>query len=204
MRCVHESFVAARRSITSSPPLTPAARPSCSFARDRKLDRLSELVGAAESEAPRVQTEDLVEVVHEAVDIVRQETESWPVVVVSSDIDPDRARTAVVTLVGIANVNSGMAEPVVGSVARRRNSATIIGHDRDPSPCSSYRDRIFHPFVPGTNGPGTPSGSGLNLHLMRRIVAGHGGSVPAGTADGRSAFRIELPFWMKGRHVSAS
>jgi light-regulated signal transduction histidine kinase (bacteriophytochrome) len=47
-------------------------------------------------------------------------------------------------------------------------------------------------------------GSGLGLYLTRRIVAAHGGSVYAGTADGRSAFRIELPLGMDGRQASAS
>jgi signal transduction histidine kinase len=109
-----------------------------------------------------------------------------------------------VNLVRNASQNSGMAESVVGSVARRRNSATIIVHDRDPGPGPSYRERIFDPFVPGTNGPGTPSGSGLRMYLTRRIVAGHEGSVPAGTADGRSAFRVELPLGINGRQVSVS
>ena len=107
-------------------------------------------------------------------------------------------------LVRNATANSGMAEPVVGSVARRRNSATVIVHDRGPGPDPSYRDRIFELFVPGTNGPGTPSGSALRLYLTRRIVAANRGSVPAGTADGRSAFRVELPLGMNGRQVSAS
>jgi light-regulated signal transduction histidine kinase (bacteriophytochrome) len=47
-------------------------------------------------------------------------------------------------------------------------------------------------------------GSGLGLYLTRRIVAAHGGSVYAGTADGRSAFRVELPLGMDGRQASAS
>lgn len=180
----------------------------------QELDRLSELVGAllrlaADGDAPRRQTVDLVEVVQEAVDSVRLETESWPAVVVSSgqimaDIDPAQLRTAVVNLVRNAIAYSGKAEPVVVSVARRRKSATIVVHDRGPGPDPSDRERIFEPFVRGSNAPGTPWGSGLGLYLTRRVVAAHGGSVHAGTADGRSAFRVELPLEMEGRQASAS
>ena len=180
----------------------------------QELDRLSELVGAllrlaAEGEAPRLQTVDLVEVVQEAVDSVRLETEGWPAVVVSSgqimaDVDPAQLRTAVVNLVRNAIAYSGKAEPVVVSVARRRSSATIVVHDRGPGPDPSDRERIFEPFVRGSNAPEAPWGSGLGLYLTRRIVAAHGGSVHAGTADGRSAFRVELPLGMDRRQASAS
>jgi signal transduction histidine kinase len=180
----------------------------------QELDhRLCELVSAlrlaTEGEAPRLQPVDLVEVVQEAVDSVRLEIEGWPAVVVSSgqimaDIDPAQLRTAVMNLVRNAIAYSGKAEPVVVSVGRRRNSATIVVHDRGPGPDPSDRELIFEPFVRRSNAPGTPSGSGLGLYLTQRIVAAHGGSVHAGTADGRSAFRVELPLGMNGRQASAS
>jgi two-component system sensor histidine kinase MtrB len=175
----------------------------------QELDRLSELGGAllrlaAESEAPRLQTVDLVQVVHEGRGLRSAGDRKLARRGRLVRHRLDQARTAVVNLVLNATANSGMEEPVVGSVARRRYSATIMLHDRDPGPGPSYRDRIFDPFVPRTNGPGTQSGSGLGLYLTRRIVPGHRGSVPAGTADGRSAFRVELPLGMNGRQPSAS
>lgn len=180
----------------------------------RELDRLSELVGAilrlsTEGDATCLQNADLVEVVQEAVDSVSLETESEPAVVVSSgqvraDIDPPQLRTAVANLVRNAIAYSGKAEPVVVTVSRRGDSATIVVHDRGPGPDPSDRERIFEPFVRGPNAPGNPPGSGLGLYLTRRIVAAHGGFVNASTADGRSAFRVELPLGMDGRRASAS
>jgi len=180
----------------------------------RELDRLSELVGAilrlsTEGDATYLQNADLVEVVQEAVDSVSLETESEPAVVVSSgqvraDIDPPQLRTAVANLVRNAIAYSGEAESVVVTVSRRGDSATIVVHDRGPGPDPSDRERIFEPFVRGANAPGNPGGSGLGLYLTRRIVAAHGGFVNASTADGRSAFRVELPLGMDGRQASAS
>jgi anti-sigma regulatory factor (Ser/Thr protein kinase) len=155
---------------------------------------------AAEGEAPRLQTVDLAQDVHEGRGLRSAGDRKLARRGRLVRHRLDEARTAVVNLVRNATANSGMEEPVVGSVARRRYSATIMLHDRDPGPGPSDRDRIFDPFVPGTNFPGTPSGSGLGLYLTRRIVPGHAGSAPAGTSDGRSA----LPLGMNGRQPSAS
>lgn len=178
-----------------------------------ELDRLSELVGAVlrlatEGDEPCLENVDLVDVVQEAVDSVGLETGGWPAVVVSTgqvraDVDPPQLQTAVVNLVRNAIAYSGRAEPVVVTVSRRGDRATIVVYDRGSGLDPSDRERIFEPFVRGA-GPGNPGGSGLGLYLTRRIVAGHGGSVTAGTTDGRTAFKIELPLGMDGRQASAS
>ena len=179
-----------------------------------ELDRLSELVGAVlrlatEAVASRLENVDLVEVVQEAVDSVDLEAGGWPAVVVSTgqvraDVDPRQVQTAVVNLVRNAIAYSGKEEPIVVTVSRRGDRAAIVVYDRGSGPDPSDREGIFEPFVRGSNAPSNPGGSGLGLYLTRRIVAAHGGSVSAGSTDGRSEFRIELPLGMDGRQASAS
>jgi anti-sigma regulatory factor (Ser/Thr protein kinase) len=169
----------ARRSITSPPFWAPAARRSAhSHATRSSIDCPSSWVpssAGSDGEAPRRQTVDLVEVVQEAVDSVRLETESWAAVVVSSGRSwptstRRQLRTAVVNLVRNAIAYSGKAEPVVVSVARRRKSATIVVHDRGPGPDPQIGSGSSSRSFRGSNAPGTPWGSGLGLypHAARR------------------------------------
>jgi len=54
--------------------------------------------------------------------------------------------------------------------------------------------RLFRRFVRGSNTGGV-SGSGLGLHIVREIMAGHGGQVGLESKQGEgTTFRLDLPF----------
>lgn len=53
------------------------------------------------------------------------------------------------------------------------------------------RDRIFEPFF--TTKP-VGEGTGLGLHIARRVVEGHGGAVSFTSAPGATWFHVDLPF----------
>jgi signal transduction histidine kinase len=54
--------------------------------------------------------------------------------------------------------------------------------------------KLFRRFERGSNTSGV-SGNGLGLHIVREIVAGHGGQVTLESVEGEgTTFRIELPF----------
>ena len=54
----------------------------------------------------------------------------------------------------------------------------------------ALQERLFDPFVRGRSGG---QGLGLGLHLVRRLVEAHGGTVVCRSADGRVTFVVFLP-----------
>jgi signal transduction histidine kinase len=65
--------------------------------------------------------------------------------------------------------------------------------DRGPGIPSSDVRRVFQPFYRGRNSGGS-RGAGLGLHLVRRIVTAHGGTVAIDSSPGvGTTVRIELP-----------
>ena len=54
----------------------------------------------------------------------------------------------------------------------------------------ALRDRLFEPFVRGRSGG---QGLGLGLHLVRRLVEAHGGTVTCRSGEGRVSFVVFLP-----------
>ncbi len=70
------------------------------------------------------------------------------------------------------------ADTPVWIVARSTGArATIQVRDRGPGIDAADQDRIWQPFVRGSQSHGTQRGAGLGLYIVREIVSAHGGSI---------------------------
>jgi hypothetical protein len=70
----------------------------------------------------------------------------------------------------------------------------IIVRDNGIGVPEKDRSKLFRRFERGSNTAGV-SGSGLGLHIVREIIAGHGGQVTLDSVEGQGAtFVLELPF----------
>lgn len=122
----------------------------------------------------------------------------------------DRAvlERAVANLVGNAvkhgapdRTNMGGERPWVGIRASRsadgagRPEVAIEVSDRGPGVPAAERDRLFEPFFRGAGARARQlPGSGLGLHLVRRIAEAHGGRIEVAPAPGGgSRFTLHLP-----------
>ena len=128
----------------------------------------------------------------------------YPRGVVSSDIDPSNfgpqscTWVATPTRTCACQIRSSGRFRTEGTLQRSsskieaRVTTLPIGSE---SSTPSFLDRTAQ---------GPHRGPGWGCISRGGIVAAHGGSMPAGMADRRSAFRVELPLEMNGRQTSAS
>lgn len=69
---------------------------------------------------------------------------------------------------------------------------TIVVQDEGPGVRPVEIDRVFSPFYRGSDAANSPTpGLGLGLHLVKRIIEAHGGSVSAHNRSGRG-FQVEM------------
>jgi two-component system nitrogen regulation sensor histidine kinase GlnL len=122
-------------------------------------------------------------------------------------VEPERIRQAVTNLVANAVEAAGDRGTVTvevyatgqcggesrdqSGVAPRRELACIAVSDTGPGMSEEVRDRMFSPFFT-TRADGT----GLGLHLARKIANLHGGDLRYSSGEaGGSRFVIEIPRW---------
>jgi two-component system nitrogen regulation sensor histidine kinase GlnL len=82
----------------------------------------------------------------------------------------------------------GVRLAVPGSERRRHLPLLVAVRDNGPGIPDDIRPNLFDPFVSSK-----PSGSGLGLALVAKIVADHGGLIEVESRPGRTEFRLHLP-----------
>jgi signal transduction histidine kinase len=161
----------------------------------QELDRLSELVGAAELRRRRI---DLVEVVHAAVQSAEMGSGQRRVRVSAPGQtkvhgDADHLRAAVANLVRNALSYSPAQAEVRVEVRAKADVAIVRVHDAGPGIAPEEQQVIFDPFARGSAGRVWRGGTGLGLFIARRIVEAHGGVIGVESSEDGSIFSILLP-----------
>jgi two-component system nitrogen regulation sensor histidine kinase GlnL len=82
----------------------------------------------------------------------------------------------------------GMRITVPGSTKRVDLPLTVCVRDNGPGIPDDLRPHLFDPFISTK-----PSGSGLGLALVAKIVGDHGGLIEVESRPGRTEFRLHLP-----------
>ena len=82
----------------------------------------------------------------------------------------------------------GMRLAVPGSDQRMHLPLVVTVRDNGPGIATDIMPSLFDPFITTK-----PSGSGLGLALVAKIVADHGGLIEVDSRPGRTEFRLHLP-----------
>jgi two-component system nitrogen regulation sensor histidine kinase GlnL len=82
----------------------------------------------------------------------------------------------------------GMRLAVPGSDHRMKLPLLVCVRDNGPGIPDDIMPNLFDPFVSSK-----PSGSGLGLALVAKIIADHGGLIEVDSRPGRTEFRLHLP-----------
>jgi two-component system nitrogen regulation sensor histidine kinase GlnL len=77
---------------------------------------------------------------------------------------------------------------IPGSLVRLDLPLLVSVRDNGPGIAEDIRQHLFEPFVSTK-----PTGSGLGLALVAKIVGDHGGLVEVDSHPGRTEFRLHLP-----------
>jgi signal transduction histidine kinase len=169
-----------------------------------RLDRLAErLLSASEigSHAPTINRErvDLSELVHDltlafssAAAAVGSTLTAHADEHVTGDVDPIRIEQVLGNLIDNA-VKFGMGNPIEVELRASDGSATIAVRDHGPGLPLEEQGEIFKRYQRGSGAAGL-GGLGLGLHVVREIVASHGGTIGVDARPGKgSTFTVTLP-----------
>ena len=88
----------------------------------------------------------------------------------------------------VTGFQQGVRLAVPGTDARRHLPLFVAVRDNGPGIPDDIRPFLFDAFVSGK-----PSGSGLGLALVAKIISDHGGLVEVESRPGRTEFRLMLP-----------
>ncbi|KAB0681762.1 two-component system sensor histidine kinase NtrB [Aureimonas leprariae] len=84
----------------------------------------------------------------------------------------------------------GVRLSVPGTRSRVTLPLEFVVEDNGPGVPEDIREAIFDPFVTTK-----PSGSGLGLALVAKIIGDHGGVIECDSQPGHTAFRVLMPAW---------
>ena len=103
-----------------------------------------------------------------------------------TDLPYDHGQPGEITL--LTAFQHGVRLAVPGSDRRMELPLVVTVRDNGPGIPDDIRANLFDPFVTSR-----PSGSGLGLALVAKIVADHGGLIEVDSRPGRTEFRLHLP-----------
>lgn len=158
---------------------------------------ISEMLGYARSEPPRVEEMDIHAEVRGALDLVKQVMEDHHVAVVARLapdpiwvlIDRARFRQIMLNLLNNAREAVGKGGRIEISVSRSGCSVELIVSDNGPGVPAGSQHRIFEPFYSTKD-----VGIGLGLALVKKFVDESGGSIVYdGRCDSGGRFVLRLP-----------
>jgi signal transduction histidine kinase len=108
--------------------------------------------------------------------------------------DGDRIAQVIANLLGNAMTYGDPEHPVTVRVAAAPEEISITVSNRGPAIPPEQLQRVFEPFMRGTDAGRYQRSVGLGLYIVKEIVASHGGRVTAAScADAGTAFTVELP-----------
>ena len=84
----------------------------------------------------------------------------------------------------------GVRLSVPGAKRRVTLPLEFLVEDNGPGVPEDIRENIFDPFITTK-----PSGSGLGLALVAKIVGDHGGVIACESQPGHTTFRVLMPMW---------
>lgn len=156
---------------------------------------------------------DLVELVRAALETTRPMADKNEVTLVeafegvgSVEVDEVKIRQALVNLI----VNAIKFSPQGGEVTVRVENAgdevLVEIQDQGPGIAAHESTQIFSLFGQGLKaGTKAPSGLGIGLHLVKRIIEMHGGETGVNSGSRRgSTFWVRLPRSQAGQHPQAA
>jgi len=97
----------------------------------------------------------------------------------------------------VTGFQHGVWVAVPGSGQRLHVPLVVTVRDNGPGIPEDIRRHLFEPFVTSK-----PSGSGLGLALVAKIVGDHGGLIEVESRPGRTEFRLHLP--MRPEHLAGA